>query len=162
MGSATTTIVSQNIGANQVDRAEEGYKKARLMAVVFLFVAGMILSRGFISTAMADIFSDDPQVIPMAADFVSVMAFWCFTNGVYNTTTGLFNGAANTVVTMIVDAARLWVFRFATLFLFANVFNMHERSVWYCVVASNGISAAILWILYKAGLWRAKIKKLQL
>lgn len=158
IGSATTTIVSQNIGAKQIERAESGYKKARMMAVIFLFSAGMILSRPYISTAMADIFSNDPKVIAMAADFLSIMAFWCFTNGIYNTTVGLFNGAANTIVTMAVDAARLWIFRFATLFIFSHYFHMAERSVWYSVAASNAIAAAVLWILYKMKLWKAKIK----
>ena len=45
-----------------------------------------------ISTAIVRIFSKDAEVVGMAADFLSVMAFWCFTNGVYNTTSGLFQG----------------------------------------------------------------------
>ena len=45
---------------------------------------GMILSRDMISTAIVRIFSKDAEVVGMAADFLSVMAFWCFTNGVYN------------------------------------------------------------------------------
>ena len=85
------------------------------------------------------------------------MAFWCFTNGVYNTTTGLFNGAGNTIVTMIVEATRLWIWRFFTLYIFRTYFHMGVESVWYCVVASNGISAFIIYILYKAGLWRMRI-----
>jgi putative MATE family efflux protein len=150
IGSATATIAGQNVGAGNYKRVNDGYKKARLIAVVFLFVAGMILSRNFISTGIVRIFSQDAEVIPMAARFLSIMAFWCWTNGIYNTTTGLFNGTGNTVITMIVDASRLWVFRFATLFVFSHIFNMAEESVWYSVVVSNGISAAILWVLYKA------------
>lgn len=88
------------------------------------------------------------------------MAFWCFTNGVYNSTIGLFNGAGNTLVTMLVEAARLWVFRFATLFTFSHFFGMAEESVWYSVVVSNGICAVILWVLYKLGLWKIKIKEI--
>ena len=87
------------------------------------------------------------------------MAFWCFTNGVYNSTVGLFNGTGHTEVTMAVDAARLWVFRFLTLWFCESVLGMGVRSVWYSVVVSNGISAAILFILYLTGIWKkAKIK----
>jgi putative MATE family efflux protein len=154
IGSATATIAGQNIGAGQIDRVEDGYKKARLIAVIFLFVAGMILSRNFISTGIVKIFSHDATVIPMAAEFLSIMAFWCWTNGIYNTTTGLFNGTGNTVVTMIVDASRLWVFRFATLYVCSHFLGMQEQSVWYSVVASNGICSLILWILYKIKLWK--------
>lgn len=159
IGSAVATIVGQNIGANQQDRAEEGYKLSRRIAVIFLFVGGMILSRGPVSTAIVKIFSEDPEVIAMAAEFLSIMAFWCFTNGVYNSTMGLFQGTGHTEVTMAVDASRLWVFRFATLFICEQLLHMGVRSVWYSVVISNGISAAILFVVYKSGYWkRRKIK----
>ena len=134
--------------------AEAAYKKARRMIVVFLFVSGLILSRTVVSTFMVSIFSDDGDVIPMAADFLAIMAFWCWTNGIYNATTGLFQGTGNTMYTMAVEVARLWVFRFASLFVLRNFFGMEERSVWFSVVISNGISALILWILYRLGLWK--------
>ena len=55
---------------------------------------------------------------------------------------------------MLVDVSRLWVFRFLTLFLFETVFHMAERSIWYSVVVSNGISAAVLYVLYCMRIWR--------
>ena len=159
VGSAVATIVGQNIGAKQVKRAEESYLLSMKICVVFLFVGGMILSRDFISTSIVKIFSDDPQVIAWAADFLSIMAFWCFTNGVYNASTGLFQGTGHTEVTMAVDATRLWVFRFLTLWFCESVLNMGVRSVWYSVVVSNGISAAILFVLYKSNIWKkTKVK----
>lgn len=159
MGSAVATIVGQNIGAGQADRAVDAYRKSRLIGVVFLFIAGFILSRSIVSTAIVKIFSSDANVIPLASDFLSIMAFWCWTNAIYNNTVGLFNGAGNTIVTMIVDASRLWVFRFATLFIFSHFFHMAEQSVWYSVVASNGISALIIYICYKLGWWKWKINR---
>lgn len=154
IGSATATIVGQNIGARQQDRARQGYKISMRISVVFLFIGGMILSRGPISTAIVSIFSDDAEVITMAADFLSIMAFWCFTNGVYNSTMGLFQGTGHTEVTMAVDASRLWIFRFLTLWVCGTLLHMGVRSVWYSVVVSNGISAAILYLLYLLNIWK--------
>ncbi len=159
LGGAVSTIVGQNVGARQLDRAVGAYRKGRLMSVVFLFVLGLILSK-FLSRPIVEIFTHDESVILMASEFLSIMAFWCFTNGVYNTTTGIFNGAGNTVVTMIVEATRLWIWRFFTLYVFRTFFHMGVESVWYCVVASNGISAVIIYILYKMGLWKMRIRRL--
>jgi putative MATE family efflux protein len=159
IGSATATIVGQNMGAKQQERAEKSYKISMYIAVGFLFVCGMILSRELLSTAIVSIFSDDENVISMASDFLSIMAFCCFTNGVYNTTSGLFQGTGHTEVTMAVDASRLWIFRFLTLWFCETVLHMGVRSVWYSVVISNGISALILYVLYRTGLWKkSKIK----
>lgn len=156
IGSAVATIVGQNIGANQIDRAEKGYKIARRVSVIFLFVGGLILSRPFLSEAIVGLFSTDEEVIAMAADFLSIMALWCFTNGVYNSTSGLFQGSGHTEVTMAVDATRLWVFRFATLYVCENWLHMGVRSIWYSVVVSNVLSSVILYVVYRTGLWKKK------
>ncbi len=159
IGSATATIVGQNMGAKQVVRAEKSYKISMILSVIFLFVGGRIFSTNMVSTSIASIFSEDAEVIAMAADFLRVMAFWCFTNGVYNATSGLFQGTGHTEVTMAVDATRLWVFRFLTLWFCESILNMGVRSIWYSVVVSNGISAVILFILYRSGIWKkSKIK----
>lgn len=156
IGSAVATIVGQNIGANQIDRAEKGYKIARRVSVIFLFVGGLILSRPFLSEAIVGLFSTDEEVIAMAADFLSIMALWCFTNGVYNSTSGIFQGSGHTEVTMAVDATRLWVFRFATLYVCENWLHMGVRSIWYSVVVSNALSSVILYVVYRTGLWKKK------
>lgn len=156
IGSAVATIVGQNVGAGQYDRARKGYRISMHIIVVFLFVGGMLLSRPIVSTAIVRIFSSDPQVVGMAADFLSIMAFWCFANGVYNSGMGLFQGSGHTEVTMVVDASRLWVFRFASLYICETWFQMGVRSVWYSVVISNGLSAALLYLLYRTDYWKKK------
>lgn len=165
LGSAVATIVGQNMGAGQIRRAEKGYRISLVISMVFLFAGGMILSRKAVSTAIVSIFSaDDPQVTAMAADFLSIMAFWCFANGVNNSTNGLFQGTGHTEITMAMDAARLWIFRFATLWFCEEILHMGVRSVWYSVVVSNGISAAVLFLLYLTGIWkkpRIQIRKTQ-
>lgn len=161
LGSAVATIVGQNVGAKQTDRAKLGYVMSRNFGIVFLLICGFILSREPVSRAMVSIFTEDEQVIAMAADFLSVMAFWCWTNSIYNCTIGLFQGTGYTNVNMMIEATRLWVFRFLSLYICETVFHMGVRSVWYCVVISNGISALILFVLYLIGFWRnpREIKK---
>jgi putative MATE family efflux protein len=157
IGSAVSIIVGQNYGAGSLDRAKKGYKMARLIAVVFLLIGGMILSRPVVSTAIVSIFSDDPQVIKYAADFLSIMAFWCFTNGVHDSTNGLFRGSGHTVVNMAVDISRLWIFRLGTLHICQNYLHLGVRSVWYSVAVSNGLAALTLFILYALGLWKKAV-----
>lgn len=154
IGSAVSTIVGQNMGADQPKRAERGYQLSMLLSVGFLLIGGQILSQKNISTSIVSIFSSDAQVIAMAADFLSLMAFWCWTNGIYNCTTGLFQGTGHTQVTMAVDASRLWVFRFATLYICQSILKLGVRSIWLSVVLSNGISSGILLILYFTGIWK--------
>lgn len=161
MGSATATIVGQNIGAKQKERAEKGYKLSMYISVGFLFISGLILSRPFIARPIVSLLSDDSEAIYHATNFLSLMAICCWTNGIHNATTGLFNGSGHTMVTMANDAARLWVFRFLTLYICENILHMGVESIWWSVVISNAISAAILYVLYRVGIWKKDVVKIR-
>lgn len=161
MGSATATIVGQNVGACQKDRAEKGYKLTMYISVAFLLVSGFILSRPFIARPIVSIFSDDADVIYHATNFLSLMAICCWTNGIHNSTTGLFQGSGHTMVTMVNDASRLWEFRFLTLYICENILHMGVESIWWSVVVSNAISAFILYVLYRMNIWKKDVVKIK-
>lgn len=161
MGSATATIVGINFGARQYDRADKAYRLSRNVSVIFLFIGGMILSRNAVSTAIVGVFSNSDEVVVKAAEFLAILSFYCWTNGIYNSTMGLFQGSGHTMITMAVDATRLWVFRFATLFICESILHMGLQSIWYSVVISNGLSAFILYILYRTKVWRKEVVKLR-
>lgn len=153
MGSAVSTIVAQNAGAGQIDRAERGFFMSMFASTAFLFAGGRVLSLPAVSTAIVRVFNQDAQVVAMAAEFLSTMAFWCWTNGIHDSCCGLFRGMGHTEMSVTVNVCRLWVFRFGTLFFCERALHMGVRSVWYSVVVSNGLSAAILLGLYFTRLW---------
>ena len=93
--------------------------------------------------------------------FFSIMAICCWTNAFYNVTQGLFQGCGHTMITMIVDASRIWVFRFLTLWVCATLLHMGVESIWYAVVVSNATSALILYILYWTGIWKHRTVKIE-
>ncbi len=161
LGSAISTIVGQNIGAGNKERADKAYHITLRIGAVFLFVFGMLLSRRPIASFLVKIFTSDMEVVPLATDFLSIMAAWCFTNAFYNVTQGLFNGSGHTLVTMLVDASRIWIFRFLTLWVCSSILHMGVESVWYAVVVSNATSAVILYILYWTGLWKREVIKIK-
>ena len=89
------------------------------------------------------------------------MAMCCWTNAFYNVTQGLFQGSGHTLITMLVDATRIWIFRFLTLWVCSSILKMGVESVWYAVVVSNATSALILYILYWTGIWKKRTIKIE-
>ena len=161
IGSAISTIVGQNMGAGNTERTNKSYHIALRIGAIFLFLFGMILSRHFIAEPMVRFFTSDEQVVPLATDFLSIMAFCCWTNAFYNVMQGLFQGCGHTMITMAVDATRIWIFRFVTLWFCSSILHMGVESVWYSVVVSNATSALILYILYWTGIWKKSTIKIE-
>ena len=161
IGSAISTIVGQNIGANNLKRVNKSYHIALRIGAVFLFVFGTILSRPFIAEPIVRFFTSDENVVPLATQFLSIMAMCCWTNAFYNVTQGLFQGSGHTLITMLVDATRIWIFRFLTLWVCSSILKMGVESVWYAVVVSNATSALILYILYWTGIWKKRTIKIE-
>lgn len=159
MGSATGTIVSQNFGANQKDRAEKTYQITTRISVLFLLVTGILLSRPLLSKPLVRIFTTDAEVLRLGTEFLCILSLWSFTNGIYNNASGLFQGSGHTMITMLIDASRLWIFRFVTLYICEDVLHMGVQSIWYSVVISNALAALAFWILYKCQLWKKNVIK---
>ena len=124
-------------------------------------VFGTILSRPFIAEPIVRFFTSDENVVPLATQFLSIMAMCCWTNAFYNVTQGLFQGSGHTLITMLVDATRIWIFRFLTLWVCSSILKMGVESVWYAVVVSNATSALILYILYWTGIWKKRTIKIE-
>lgn len=156
IGSALATIVGQNFGAGNIKRVDRSFHYALRIGAIFLFVCGMILSQRFVAEPMVRFFTSDEEVVPLAAQFLSIMAMCCWTNAFYNVTQGLFQGCGHTMITMAVDASRIWIFRFLTLWVCSSILHMGVESVWYAVVVSNATSALILYCLYWTGLWKKR------
>ena len=157
MGSATSTIVSQNFGANQKERAEQTYKLTTRICLIFLILTGILLSRPIIASPFVKIFTQDPKVIALGTEFLCILSLWSFTNAIYNNASGLFQGSGHTMITMCIDASRLWIFRFMTLYVCQEIFHMGVQSIWYSVVISNALAALAFWILYKLNLWKKNV-----
>lgn len=145
MGSALSTIVGQNLGAGQPKRAKKSYIITVFMSVSFLLIGGILIA--LVSENIAHIFSDDSEVIKLGTDFILALALGTWITGIYNSALGAFQGAGYTKITMIVDSARLWIFRFGSLFIMESFLNMGVKSIWYSVVASNAISSIIMLLL---------------
>ena len=156
-----STIVGQNFGAGNIKRADKSYHYALRIGAVFLLIAGLILSRPFIAEPIVRIFTTDDSVVPLATQFLSIMALCCWTNAFYNVTTGLFQGSGHTLITVTVDATRIWIFRFVTLWFCSTILHMGVESVWYAVVVSNATSALILYLLYWTGIWKRSTVKIE-
>lgn len=100
-------VVSQNIGANKIKRAKKALADAIIVSLCFslvLFYLGFFHGEFF-----AQIFTNDPEVISAAAEFVKDYAIDSIFTSFLFCLVGYFNGCQKTTITLIQGIAGVCV-----------------------------------------------------
>nr|WP_282594528.1 MATE family efflux transporter [Halomarina salina] len=144
----TETVVGQNLGTGQADRAKRavGYSSA-IIAVVLALLG--VVAYAFAEPITAVFIPGAPDVIAIGADYLRIIGPTFLFIGVFQVVQGGFRGSGSTRTAMAFAIVSLWVFRLPLAYAFLRWFDMGATGVWYAVAASNVLSmlAATAWFL---------------
>ncbi|MBS4537635.1 MATE family efflux transporter [Clostridium sp. D2Q-11] len=157
IGHALSTIVGQNLGADDIKRARKAVKVSTILTTIFLLIGGLIVF--ILARRIIMIFTDSEEVITQATFYLRVISASLPLMGVFQIFNGTFQGSGHTIMAMSMMTSRLWLFRIPLIILFKNFTNLQERSVWYAMILSNAIVCIIGLILYLSRKWEHKIIK---
>jgi Na+-driven multidrug efflux pump len=152
---ATSTLVGQNIGANQLDRAERTNLISCSLTFIILTLAGLVAFFGASSIARFFI-PQGGEVIPQSAVFIRAIALTFGFIGLQQVLTGSLRGAGDTVAPMVLAMISLWVMRFPLAYVLSARTHLHVRGIWYAFPVTTVISAMMAGGWYMWGGWRNK------
>ena len=157
IGSALATIVGQNLGFGNINRAKEAVWSSAKLSTVFLAVAGLPLI--YYASNVVKMFSNDPVVIEQGTYYLILVTISIPLMGIFQIFIGTFQGSGHTVLAMIMMMGRLWVLRIPMIVLMKNYTGLAEKSVWYAMILSNLIICMVGYVMYRSGTWENKIIK---
>ena len=155
VGNALATIVGQNLGADQIDRAKKAVKTSAILSTLFLIVGGGIFFP-FIPEVLR-LFSDNPSVINQGIRYLRLITLSLPLMGFFQIFVGTFQGSGHTIYAMILMIGRLWALRLPMILLFKYYTNWGSDSVWYAMVLSNGLTCLVGLGIYLTGRWQEKV-----
>ena len=148
LGLAATTFVGQNIGQNQVKRAEKGANTALLMSLAstaILITPIVIFSGTFVS-----VFNTNQDIIHYGTLFLRTLTpfylFWCV-NQVYS---GALRGVGKSTGPMIIMLSSFVLFRQTYLYIVSNFISNTVLPIAMGFPAGWMLSAVITIIYYKS------------
>ncbi len=100
MSHATTTFVSQNIGASKKKRADHGTVVAVSMMAGFNLVCGIVMI--IFARPLIELFTSDADVIESGVSFVRVIAFFFWFNGINHSLAGSMRGRGDSKGPMLI------------------------------------------------------------
>lgn len=155
LGSAAATLVGQNLGAKQPERAEQSVWRASFFNAVFLGVVSIVF---FIwAPQLVGIFSADPQVIRYGASCLRIISL-CYVLWAYGEIiVQAFNGAGDTWTPTLINFFVYWVVQLPLAFVLAFKFNFGPNGAYYGILAAEILLALIGIYVFRKGKWKEKV-----
>lgn len=160
IGSALTTVVGQNMGANQLERVNESFRKA-LNLTIGIGVVGCLLLI-FFDVPIINFFmqaKDDPAVIDLALTYLFYISLSMPLMGIFSVFQGLFQGTGNTKYSMNMEVGRLWFVRLPLILIFKHLSAWGSTGIWFSMSFSNLVVCLYGYWVYKGNAWQTKVLK---
>jgi len=153
--SAVSTMVGQNLGANQHERAVEIAKKL-LLAFFILSLTGSAVIY-FLRVPLYMLFISSPEVLEAGSVFITFFVFSVPFFTVFRMASGVFEGAGNTRPSMVLSLIRLWGLRTLLAAVFYFFLRMGAAGIWAGMTIGNLGAAALSVAWLSKGTWKRRI-----
>lgn len=154
ISNAAATMVGQNLGAKQPDRAERAVWTAVTYNTIFLGVIGAF----FIIAApqIAHFFTPDPGVQSFAIGCLRVVSLGFLFYATGMVLTSAFNGAGDTWTPTWINLGVFWFFEIPLAWLLAEHTPLGPRGVFWALTGAYSLLAIISAVLFRRGTWKAR------
>jgi putative MATE family efflux protein len=152
LSNAAATLVGQNLGANQPDRAESTVWKIGFYNMFFLILVSLVFY--FFNHELVGIFTQDQQVIAIGAEWLKILSYSFFVYAWWMVTVQAFNGAGDTKTPTYINLVFFWLIQIPLAYYLAIHLNWAESGVFWAVFFSEtSVGLFTLWI-FKKGKWK--------
>jgi len=152
LSNAAATLVGQNLGAKQPERAETSVWRTGFWNMVFLGAIGVFFI--FFAEPTVRLFTNDPAVVPLAATCLRILSYGNIGYAYGMVMLQAFNGAGDTVTPTIVNFFGFWLVEIPLAYFLAIPFRLHSNGVFWSIVVAEGVIAAAGIVLFKRGRWK--------
>jgi putative MATE family efflux protein len=155
LGSAAATLVGQNLGAKQPERAEQAVWRASFINAVFLF----FVSAGFFIFApqLTGIFSGDPEVVRNGASALRIISV-CYVLWAYGeVVVQAFNGAGDTWTPTWINLVVYWLIQLPLAYLLSINMHVGPSGAYYAVMTAEILLSVISIYIFRKGKWKEKV-----
>jgi putative MATE family efflux protein len=152
MSNAAATLVGQNLGAHEPERAEASvwrigaYNMVYLIAVAILFFS--------LPAELMGIFTADPVVVATGAEWLRILSYSLFVYGWWMVSVQAFNGAGDTVTPTWINVVFFWLIQIPLSWALAVRLDWQQSGVfWGVFISETSVGLFTLW-LFTRGRWK--------
>jgi putative MATE family efflux protein len=152
IANAAATMVGQNLGAQQAERAEQSVWRTGVYNMIYM---GTIM---FIYIFMADniirFFSDDAEVIGYAVECLVTLSFGYIFYALGMVLVQSFNGSGDTRTPTIVNFFVFWTFQIPLAYFLSTHFLKGPEGVYWAILIAETSLTITVFMLFRKGKWK--------
>jgi putative MATE family efflux protein len=154
VGSAATTLVGQNLGAGQPDRAERSAWAATGLGVGVMGLASVVLFLA--APATVRIFNSDPEIVAMGSTGLRILVLGFVFLALGMTMGRSLSGAGSTLPPMVISLVSLWLIQLPLALVLRRVPGLSINGIWAAIVISNVTTGLASTFWFRLGRWKWK------
>lgn len=152
LANAAATLVGQNLGAQQPDRAEKSVWITAFYNVIFLLVVSIIFY--IWAYTFVGIFSSDPLVIEQGVLSLRIICLGYIFYAFGMVVTQSFNGAGDTSTPTWLNLICYWLIQIPLAWVLSITLDMGPAGVYIAIAVSNSVLAVLGLIIFRQGKWK--------
>jgi putative MATE family efflux protein len=152
LSNAAATLVGQNLGANQIDRAVQSVSlTAKYNAVFMSFVMVLFI---FCAYPIIRFFTQDESVVAYGAKALQIIGTGYIFYGISMVMTQALNGAGDTRTPTIINFVGFWMFQIPFAYFLSKGTDLKSTGAFIAIPVAETLIALIAWYYFRKGKWK--------
>jgi len=152
LSNAAATLVGQNLGAGQPDRAEKSVLLTARYNIYFMALVTLLFTA--IPGPIIRIFSQEPEVVKTGIDALRIIGTGYIFYGIGMVMMQAFNGAGDTRTPTWINFVGFWCFQIPLAYVLSGVFHLGTDGVFIAIPAAETAIALACYYFFRKGKWK--------
>jgi putative MATE family efflux protein len=152
MANAAATLVGQNLGAGQPDRAEKSVWTTAFYCMLFMALVTVLFFG--LATPILNVFTHDTAVLVNGIECLQIVSLGYIFYAYGMVVNQSFNGAGDTRTPTIISFFGFWIFQIPLAYLLAKVLNIGTLGVYLAITVAESLMAVAAIIIFRRGKWK--------
>lgn len=152
LSNAASTLVGQNLGANQPDRAEKTVWITAYTNMIMLGLFGIFLI--IFPEPVIRLFINDPKVVESGIVSLQFISFGFLAYALGMVMVQAFNGSGDTITPTRINFFCFWLLEIPLAYLLAIVFDLKIYGICAAIILGELSLTILAWYFFRKGKWK--------